>query len=313
MKRVTAEEFFARAKEAHGDRYDYSISNYFQMEDKIAIICKSHGVFYQTPYSHSKGHGCPKCAIDNAANRYKRDPDEFISISKSIHGDKYDYSKVNYINCNTNVDILCSVHGLFSQKPQKHLNGQGCPLCGLDVMKTKNISRTKTTEWFIEKAIEVHGDNYSYEKSNYISANDKITITCPIHGDFKQRSIDHLDGSGCRLCNFSENNFLKKSWLHRSPNKLATFYIIKCFNENECFYKFGITINGVFVRYRQKNSMPYNYEIVRLVISSDREYVWNLEKRFEMFKAKNKYHPLIPFAGSRNECFSVYAEKTKQE
>jgi len=56
--------------------------------------------------------------------------EEFIERAKKIHGDKYDYSEVNYINAKIKVEIICKIHGHFFKNPFDHLSGQGCPLCG---------------------------------------------------------------------------------------------------------------------------------------------------------------------------------------
>ncbi len=115
--------------------------------------------------------------------------DEFIEKSKNVHGDKYDYSKVNYINANENVCIICPEHGEFWQKPNNHLNGNGCPLC---------VRKKWDTKSFIEKAMEIHGNKYDYSKTEYKSTREKVCIICPEHGEFWQYPLSHLEGCGCR-------------------------------------------------------------------------------------------------------------------
>ena len=118
--------------------------------------------------------------------------DDFILKAREIHGDKYDYSLVEYKNNKTKVCIICPVHGEFWQKPNNHLIGQGCPYCG--------GTHKYTTNEFITKAREVHGDKYDYSRVIYTGWNNKVTIVCPTHGEFKQTPFDHLRGHGCVKC-----------------------------------------------------------------------------------------------------------------
>lgn len=117
---------------------------------------------------------------------------EFIERARKVHGDKYDYSKVEYETSNSKVEIVCPIHGSFYQIPKHHMNGTGCPMCD----KSKKLN----TKEFIQKAQDVHGNKYNYDKSKYIRAFEKICITCPIHGDFWQLLAVHLQGHGCALC-----------------------------------------------------------------------------------------------------------------
>lgn len=123
--------------------------------------------------------------------------EDFIQKAKTVHGDKYNYSKVIYINAKTKVCIICPDHGEFYQIPDNHINGKNCPLCShVKRIKTKTL----TTKQFIEKAKVVHSDKYDYSKSIYISAKTKLTITCSKHGDFEQTPDSHLSGQGCPAC-----------------------------------------------------------------------------------------------------------------
>lgn len=122
---------------------------------------------------------------------------EFIDKAKVVHGDKYDYSRVEYKNTGTKVAIVCPEHGEFHMTPNSHLVGQGCKKCGL---RLRSANNTKTTAQFIEEAKAVHGNRYSYERTEYVGALEKVTITCKEHGDFEQRAVLHLRGSGCAIC-----------------------------------------------------------------------------------------------------------------
>lgn len=210
-KKKTIEEFISEAKKIHGDKYDYSKSIYVNDKTKLRIICPIHGEFWQDPHTHLKGSGCPKCHVGG-----KHNTEIFIKIAKEVHGDKYDYSKVNYINNYTKVCIICPIHGEFWQDPHTHLKGGGCPKCD----KSYKLS----TETFIEKAREVHGNKYDYSKVVYVNYTTPVCIICPIHGEFWQMPKHHLNGNGCQIC--------KDSKLEKSVRELLDenkiFYIEKC-------------------------------------------------------------------------------------
>jgi len=129
MKRLTTEEFIEKSIKVHGDRYDYSLVEYKNAHTKVKIICKEHGVFEQTPNTHLNGSGCLECGGTKQLNTKK-----FIKKAKEIHGKKYDYSLVNYINAKTKIKIICTNHGEFEQTPNSHLNS--CGLSKLQQRKT---------------------------------------------------------------------------------------------------------------------------------------------------------------------------------
>jgi hypothetical protein len=190
-------EFIKEAKKVHVDeKYDYTRTVYVSRTDKIEIICKIHGTFYQEPAVHLRGHGCLKCGQGIASDPIAH----FIQEAQLIHGETYDYSLTNYEVCNENVIIVCKIHGAFSQTPANHLHGHGCQKCG-------GSAQSNTTE-FCAKSKLVHGDIYEYSKVNYVHSHGKVVITCSFHGDFLQRPVDHLQGAGCSHCtNKTEGKF----------------------------------------------------------------------------------------------------------
>lgn len=128
-KKVNTENFVEKARAVHGERYDYSKSIYKSTHSKICIICSEHGEFWQTPANHLRGSGCPKCKAKKSKESQIKDTSWFIDKAKIVHGDKYDYSKVNYIGAVNKVSIVCPKHGEFKQQAESHLQGSGCPLC----------------------------------------------------------------------------------------------------------------------------------------------------------------------------------------
>ena len=125
-KKMTSNEFIIKAKQAHGDTYNYVLVNYKTTVEKVQIVCHEHGVFKQTPRDHLKGKGCPKCG-----GRAPVTQKDFVMRSIKIHGNKYDYSLAKYVKRKNKVIIICPIHGKFKQTPNAHLNGHGCPECGI--------------------------------------------------------------------------------------------------------------------------------------------------------------------------------------
>lgn len=196
-------EFINKSKRIHKNKkYDYSKVVYINSHAEVCIICPKHGDFFQLPYIHLLGHGCPKCAKENRREHKKSDTEEFIKKSKNAHNNKnYNYSKTHYVNAHTLVIITCPIHGDFEQLPYNHLNGHGCPECAKEERRKRMSLRT---EEFIRMAKERHiGENYSYDKTIYKNNKTPVIITCPIHGDFRQTPNVHLSGCGCPKCNMS--------------------------------------------------------------------------------------------------------------
>ena len=129
MAKLTTEEFIAKAKAVHGDRYDYSKVEYVGTKSPVIIICKEHGEFQQTPQKHLAGQGCIKCHRKAMAKRYSLGKEKFIEKANAVHNGFYDYNEVDYVNGHTKVKIICPIHGVFEQDTASHLKGHGCPFC----------------------------------------------------------------------------------------------------------------------------------------------------------------------------------------
>lgn len=193
MKKYTTESFIEKSKKVHGEKYDYSKVEYVNSNTKVCIICPEHGEFYITPGNFLYGQGCRLCGIDERKNKRSCSYNDFIKKAIEVHGNKYDYSKVEYINCDTKICIVCPTHGEFYQTPYHHINEKnGCPKCANNVKYTN--------EEFIEKAKKIHGNKYDYSKLEYEGSLKKVCIICPEHGEFLQTATNHLHGSGCPKC-----------------------------------------------------------------------------------------------------------------
>jgi len=187
-KRKTTQQYIEDAYCKHGDKYNYSLVQYKNNRTKVKIICPIHGIFEQRAGSHLQGNGCPKCG-----GTIKKSTQQFINDAKEIHNNKYDYSLVQYKNAKTKIKIICPVHGMFKQEPSSHLQSCGCPKCA-GVYKN-------STQQFIEKAQEIHGDKYDYSLVQYKNSDTKVKIICPEHGVFEQDPSNHVHlKRGCPKC-----------------------------------------------------------------------------------------------------------------
>jgi len=188
----TTESFIEAAREVHGETYDYSLVEYSSNKAHITIICSDHGPFSQIAAVHLRGNGCPKCG-----GNLKHSKKSFIEKAQSVHGDRFDYSQVEYKNAHAKVTINCPDHGPFEQSPSNHFAGKACDECA--VIATSNAKRSNTED-FISKARMTHAERYDYSQVEYVSSSEKVTIICSDHGLFEQTPNEHLMGSGCDKC-----------------------------------------------------------------------------------------------------------------
>lgn len=128
-KTLDKEAFTERAIANHGNKYKYHLVDYRTMHTPVNIVCREHGVFSQKPTNHLFGQGCPTCGREESARKKVINTDAFISRCLSVHGDRYDYSLVQYTRSDQLVTIKCKEHGAFSLLASTHRAGQGCPAC----------------------------------------------------------------------------------------------------------------------------------------------------------------------------------------
>jgi hypothetical protein len=191
-RRVDTTDFIERARRKHGDRYDYSKVVYVAARQKVSIICPEHGEFEQTPSNHCTGYGCPGCGGNKRLTLSK-----FIERANKVHNGRYDYSRVEFKNVESKIEIICPIHGPFYQRLATHLKGLGCDACGR-IETGKKLSHN--IDRFLEDARRAHGDRYDYSEVKYVNALTKVKITCPVHGAFAQNPASHIRGVGCPKC-----------------------------------------------------------------------------------------------------------------
>jgi hypothetical protein len=220
-KKLTTEEFINKSIEVHGGKYDYDGVIYDHSKKKVKITCESHGIFEQIPNSHLMGIGCPWCAGK------KQSQSNFILTSKKIHKNKYNYSLVKYKSARSKVKIICKEHGIFAMRPNNHLNGSGCPTCGIE--KVANLHRKSQTK-FIEESKQIHGSTYDYSLVDYKNIHTKVKIKCKKHGIFLQSPHLHIhrDRSGCPICKSSRGETRIRVYLE---NNNITYESQKTFND----------------------------------------------------------------------------------
>lgn len=289
MNKLSPDKAINKLKEKHNNYYDYSKFIYLNSKESSTIICPTHGEFKLSYLQHIRGQKCKQCTIKSTKFTQK----QAIENLKQIHKNKYDYSKSIYTNYRDKIIIICKNHGEFNQVYDDHAQGKGCPACG-------NVLRLDTKS-VTEKLNKIHNFKYDYSLIEYKNARSILKIICPIHGVFEQVYTKHQQGQGCSKC--TRVFGFKRSQFINACNQTGILYVLKCFNENEEFYKIGITSKTIDIRFPSYSYMPYKYEIIQ-EIKDLPENIYNLEHILHRFYKPYKYKPLISFRGE-TECFKL--------
>lgn len=287
--KVSTEDFIKKASIVHSNKYDYSASIYTKAKEKITIICPEHGKFMQQAADHLNGSGCRECRKTKLSSILAHTTDIFITKAQTVHGKKYDYSKVVYKNNHTKVDIICKEHGVFSMAPLNHLSQQqGCPTCGNITRTNKN---TKLLSTFIKQANLVHANKYDYSKSIYTKDASPIVITCPIHGEFTKTANGHLAGQGCPSCS-------KYGFDRNSPGILYYLSI-----NNGQAYKIGITNRTVEERFLVSDLQKI--EVVQYWHYDKAEKALNKETKIKQLCKNYRYTGTNLLSSGNTELFNI--------
>jgi len=246
---------------------------------------------------------------------------------KEKRGVRYDYSKVDYTDKKTKIEIICRAHGSFFQQYGGHYAGADCPKCKAEaraaerpVFKPKSPAEItesyrlrglkraeKRSKTILQRYKKIHGDRYDYSKHVYTKRGDLSTIICKKHGEFEMAPAGHLSGYGCNKC-YQEN---RRSWTAESWKSMAVdavsfdsfkVYILECWNKKERFFKIGMTFRRISDRFVGK-TLPYNYRVVKIIENEDAKYIHKLEKDLHKLNKSSRYKPKINFGGS-TECYS---------
>jgi hypothetical protein len=277
-KRLSQNEFIQRAIEVHGTKYDYSKVDYVNFASKIEIICPTHGSFAQTGVNHVIGRaGCARCS-----GTQKSTTEEFVSAAKKRHGDRYDYSQVVYKNNKSEVVIGCPIHGIFFKRPDTYLRGYGCPKCSKRCPLTTDI--------FIQRAREKHGDRFDYSKVQCAGNRVRVIITCIKHGDFEQAPHEHLIGVGCPSCQESRGEKLVSRVLENMKLEYKRQFTFKQCKLKKCLpFDFWVKLNNgktFLIEYQGS----HHYEPTRWCKSlSKRESISNYQKTIQRDRIKRNF------------------------
>lgn len=253
-KKMSTEEWIERFKSIHGNRYDYSKVKVVNAFTKVEIVCRNHGVFWQTPEKHQLPRNCPKCARKTTTRKKKTKPDEFFDYVTKIHDGRYTYPDRKYTRMQDKILVECPVHGQFRQKAQNHYMGKGCTKCGHDKIASERVRFT--TDTFISHCDDVHAGKYDYSKVEYKAATKRVTIGCPIHGDFEQTAQAHYQGHGCPECGIINRCYIGgfgdkiKQWQDSKDSfKESHLYLFRLYLKDGVeVLKYGITTSEVLKR-----------------------------------------------------------------
>src|SRR6266403_326274 len=218
-KIITTEDFILNAKQKHNDIYDYSLVVYKNAKEKIKIICKIHNeIFTQTPNSHLRGSGCHLCGRKKVEDSMRLSNEIFIEKAILIHGLKYNYDEINYIDYYTKIKIKCSLHGEFFQQPRKHLYGNGCKKCCGLINNFIDLCKEKFSEY-----------NFDYTITKYEGMRNKIKVNCLKHGIFEKTASKFYHSN--QICPKCVNRTISKSehdWLDdlKIPQINRNYYLL---------------------------------------------------------------------------------------
>lgn len=251
---------------------------------------------------------------------------KILNEFKKIHGDKYDYTLVRYINAHAKVKIVCKKHGVFLCSANNHKRGRGCPKCKyIKFADNRKLSNLKSEQELILDLIYAHNYTvpvkglpgmwiikpvYKYKRfqKKYKNINSKIDIICSKHGLFSQSFYNHRKGHGCQKCaNESKkiNTWRTSKWIEnaKKSNQYDGFklYLVKCSNKDEIFFKIGKTFRPIHLRL---NDIPYDYILIDLIQSDNGRYISELECKIHA-KLKNKRYAPNIFFGGHTECYTI--------
>jgi hypothetical protein len=351
-QKSTNNKFIEKSKNKHGDKYDYSLVEYVDIKTKVKIICPEHGVFEQLPSKHLYGNGCLKCSINKRKNSLSKTISEFILDSKLAHGDKYDYSLVDYINSQTKVKIICPEHGIFEQLPYDHISNHGCVMCTSSVSGTEK----EINNFLIENGIKTITSSTSIIKPNQLdifipSHNIAIEYNglywhneLKIDKNYHLRKTELCESKGIKLIHIFEDEWLDKKEIVKSRLKNifglteTRIYARKCtiqevnskvshkfLNENHIQGKINSKINiGLFLNGELVSLMSFTkprlgigrfydgYELSRFCNKINTVVIGGADKLLKFFIRKYTPKEIVSYADRRWSQGNLY-EKLKFE
>ena len=272
--KLTTEEFVSRLIQIHGDKYDYSEVKYINYKTKVKIWCKAcNKYFYSTPNALLFGSGCRDCSYKFRAIQKKLSLEEFIEKARAVHGNKYDYSLVEYKDAKKCVKIKCNKCGrIFEQTPNNHIRGQGCSYCNGN-FKDNDIK-------FLDQAKKVHGDTYDYSSVKYINNRVPVKIKCNKCGKiFEQIPQNHVRGQGCPFCTSSHNEDKIAKFLDTNCIKYKAEYTFKeCKNKRVLHFDFYLPDYNICIEFQGRQHYKEGFDFY---ISYNKGNIDKAQKAFE--------------------------------
>jgi hypothetical protein len=282
MKRINYnEKSYVLALKKKFPNLDFKKTKFINMKQNVVATCPLHGDFKINAFYflHNTNYGCNKCGREASGNKKTKPKEQFILEASKIHNKKYDYSKVNYKNSNTKVEIICPFHGSFFMLPSNHINKnnpQGCPEC---------IRHTWTNEEFIEKAKKYHGLKYDYSKINYTGEWEKIEVICKKHGAWFPYAHNFASDSnhcGCPKCKESNGERSIRVWLENNKFDYEQEYRFKdCKDINSLPFDFYLKKENLVIEFQGEQ----HYKLSKLWKDNDNSF----KKRKHHDWLKRKY------------------------
>jgi len=336
-RKDTTESFIKKAKKKHNNKYDYSKVKYYNQKHKVKIVCPIHGEFEQPPTDHLQGHGCLECGRGRSVESLFLTTEEFIIKAKLIHGNKFDYSEVDYKSTHDKITIICSKHGKFEQQPNVHLNNHGCPNCPattssghkelLDFIKSMvdTIENDKTTikPFELDMFIPSLKLGIEYDGLYWHSAGDIVEDSKRRRKQFNK--VDLCNKNNIRLIQIREDEWLNKKEIvksivsHAIKKSSSRIYARKCsikqlsnkeyeiFIENNhiqghksASVKFGLEYDNKIVMVMSFNKHPkHEWEITRMASLIGHSIVGGASKLFKNFIKTQSPKSIMTFADRR--------------
>lgn len=233
---LTTNEFIKRAKDKHGDFYNYSNSIYKNSETKLIITCPKHGNFEQYPLNHIKGHGCKECAIDGHSKRYTTPFDDFEKKAKEKHNNFYSYDRKSYKRTHAKVNICCPLHGWFSMEGSSHLQGRGCRQCGFELSgysrsRFKKLCNKHNSGNGLLYLIKCFDEKEVFFKIGITSRSVKIRYAADEKLPYQYKTLYEIYGEACYIFDIESrlHSLLKEH--HYTPGKAFKGSVYECFSE----------------------------------------------------------------------------------
>ena len=313
-----------KAKNKHGQKYNYSKTEYIHSEQKVIIICPEHGEFEQRACNHINGRGCPQCGLKNMQIKLVKTTEQFINKANLKHNNFYDYSKTEYIHSEQKIIVICPEHGEFEQRADSHLNGNGCPICA----KIKNYCEIEIINFLKEKNIVVENSNRTILNGSELDIFlPEYNIAIEYNGlywhsdKFKDKNYHLSKTSLTQSKNINLIHIFEDEWIHKKDivksrllNKLNIIDSDKIIYSKNCYIKKltdkniikkFIEKNNIFIYsesninlglfYKHNNGKEYLVSIMCFNILLNNDYILTFFNNINYFKIVGSFNKLLKY------------------